>query len=184
MASVSSASAATVIPLHQTAPSTHSSSKAVADPELSRAQEHFLQTSTPKEIWLESGTYRITAIENLKTGVFTFIPGATRAAYRFAEAGRVAVNRSRSLPSPMISEHNACYSGDVCLYSQQFPEPDFGFTGTGIRTGTFAHIVKFNTGKWTAEVNTSTGGDTPFRSPNTTVVYGSVQTVVKVYILQ
>jgi len=145
---------------------------------LTPAQVRFVRSSAPKEVWMDRGTKRVAAIENLRTGTFTLIKGASKSAQRVAVRERVRVSHLQAL----ITERSPCQTGDVCLNPSAFPYSNFGFTGKGSKTGSYGHVISFDSNSWETEVDTSTSGCTQYVGPHTHVGYGSVQTVVEVNI--
>lgn len=105
-----------------------------------------------------------------------------------AETGKiVSVGEAPSFtPAPLTTVTSICKTGNACLVSSKAPYADYGFSGVGTSTGTWAHRIEWKTGDYTAKAwytyKGATVGWGGVFGPNSDVKLDGEVTAVKVTI--
>lgn len=117
--------------------------------------EEFLLSDTPKTVQVERATGEITEVRE-------------------------------GLPiQPLaVTEYATCGNGRACLVAARIPLRDYGFTGSGTKTGTWPERIEWRTGSYTGKAwyrwNGSDVGFGPTMGPNSSVRLDGPATGVKV----
>lgn len=67
-----------------------------------------------------------------------------------AETGKITAV-SEGITKPRIAVNNICNGRDSCLIHSRVPYADFGFSGTGTKTGNWPYRISWETGSHTAK---------------------------------
>lgn len=93
-----------------------------------------------------------------------------------AKTGRVVrvTARSGSLAPMTVTVHNPCQSGDACWVPDTIPYANYGFAGTGTKTGTWTHRAQMYTHSHSTSVCWSQSPNcSPRLGPNSVIAFNS-----------